>query len=128
LYRADAVNEEIVPEEAGDVETIGGTSATPQPSSESSGFDSDNSSTDSPAEGAAANDSDGETSSTGETASDSVPKTDDEPVSGASDEQEAAVRKNLEKLNKLDEYDGYIFGERNRNYYGGKHDKLGLRE
>jgi hypothetical protein len=127
LYRADAAVleeveelEENAPVEAGDVETIGGTSATPESTtdSESSGFDSDNSSTDTPAEGAAARDNDGDASSTGETASDSFPKTDDELVSGASDEQEAAVRKNLEKLKKLDEYNGYIFGKRNRNYYG----------
>jgi hypothetical protein len=95
LHRADAVVEKNVPEEAGDVNTIEGTSATPQSNSESSGFDSDNSPTDTPAEGAA-RDGDGETSSTGETGSDSFPKTDDELVSGASDEPEAAVRKNLE--------------------------------
>jgi hypothetical protein len=95
LYRADAVLEENVPEEAGDVESTEGTSAAPQSNSESSGFDSDNSPTDTPAEGAA-RDGEGETSSTGETGSDSFAKTDDELLSGASDEQEAAVRKNLE--------------------------------
>jgi hypothetical protein len=52
---------------------------------------------DTPAEGAARDD-DEEISGTGETESDSFPKTDDELVSGASNEREAEVRKKLENI------------------------------
>jgi hypothetical protein len=120
VVSADVAHEGNVPEGAGDIVPTGGKSATLQSNSgESSGFDSDNSSSDTPAEGAA-RDTDGETASTCETGSDSFPKTDDEQlVLGASDEQEAVVRKNFEKLEKL-----YIYDERNINCNGGKHDKL----
>jgi hypothetical protein len=106
LYRAELVLEEHVSEKAGDAETTGGTSATLQSNSEASGFDSDDSSTVTSAE-VAARDSEGDAPSTGETGSERSYLA-DEPVSGASEEQGAAVRKNLEKLKKLDEYDGYI--------------------
>jgi hypothetical protein len=114
LYRAEPVQEEHVPEEAGDVETTRGTSATPESNSESSDLDSDESSTDTPAEGATRY-SEEDTPSTGEAGSDRSCKA-DEPVPEASEVQEAAVRKNLEKLKKLDEYDDYILGVRNINY------------